>query len=483
MAKKRKAAADLGSITIEDIGPIERLEIPIPDGGGIIVLRGRNGSGKSTALRAAEGLLGKSAVGVTARDNTRRGRVEGWGAKLSVTRSTRRSGSLTVEEIDGRADLGKLVDPGIKDPDAADAARIRALLSLAALEIKPEEILASVGIEELEIDAEGIEDPVTLGAKIKRTIEAEARVVEKGTDTFRGKYESIKAQADEIPDCELSAEAAHDAYTEAIRRHDKLQDRQELASRIQANVDEAKAEIESINEDFGDPDEIQVAIDDWQRQIDKWQLRIADAQKHVNELGGRLKAAKDAAKRRKQLTDLMLRLGEIGTVTDDEIEDARQYAKDTAEQLEHARNARRKHALVQECETIAVAIRSADQRAKKFRDAAAKVEQVLAERVSTIGIPVRLVSGSLCVEHPDRGWIRYADLSHGERWKCAIDWGLAVSGQTSVLVIPQESWDGLDPENRAIVADHARKQKALLITAEAAEGPLTVANFGDGVGL
>ena len=40
-------------IEIKNIGPISTASIPIPEGGGVVVLRGKNGSGKSIEIGRA----------------------------------------------------------------------------------------------------------------------------------------------------------------------------------------------------------------------------------------------------------------------------------------------------------------------------------------------------------------------------------------------------------------------------------------------
>ncbi|MBK8184740.1 MAG: AAA family ATPase [Candidatus Competibacteraceae bacterium] len=40
------------NIEIKNIGPIASVTIPVPEAGGVVVLTGRNGSGKSHALEA-----------------------------------------------------------------------------------------------------------------------------------------------------------------------------------------------------------------------------------------------------------------------------------------------------------------------------------------------------------------------------------------------------------------------------------------------
>ena len=45
------------TIEITDIGPVKHASIPIPEEGGIVVLRARNGRGKTKALEAIESAM------------------------------------------------------------------------------------------------------------------------------------------------------------------------------------------------------------------------------------------------------------------------------------------------------------------------------------------------------------------------------------------------------------------------------------------
>ena len=119
-------------LEIKTIGPIQQLHIPLPEGGGCVVLRGPNGAGKSTALDVARRLAGSKQGGLSPTDGAKRGSASLGAAKLSVTpKKVAQAGELEVETIEGRFDVSELIDPGIKDPDRADAARLRALVSLS----------------------------------------------------------------------------------------------------------------------------------------------------------------------------------------------------------------------------------------------------------------------------------------------------------------------------------------------------------------
>ncbi len=124
------------TIEIDHVGPVRHLTIPIPEQGGVVVLRGRNGSGKTTVLDGVESLYNKSArKGLRPNDAAPSGSVEGLGVTVRLGRSNTVTGELVCESLDGRVDPSQLVDPGIKDPLAADSRRLATLIRLAGVTI------------------------------------------------------------------------------------------------------------------------------------------------------------------------------------------------------------------------------------------------------------------------------------------------------------------------------------------------------------
>ena len=124
------------SLIVKNIGPVFELALPVPEQGGLVILRGANGVGKTKTLEAVQALVtGRGSL--AARDGQVRGEVVGWGARLSVARSTRRTGELAVTSLEGRMDITELVDPGIRELMAADARRIKALIGLSGVKADP----------------------------------------------------------------------------------------------------------------------------------------------------------------------------------------------------------------------------------------------------------------------------------------------------------------------------------------------------------
>lgn len=185
---KREASPSGG--VIENIGPIERVTFPCPEGGGLVVFRGRNGSGKTTALQAVEAAVtgkGKLPLADEAEESNDRGTVEAHGVTLTIGKSTRRKGEADVTSLEGRLSVADLVDPGIADPDAADLRRIKALVGLSGAQAEPARFAEIVGgLAELEKlvspDALKQGDLVSLAGAVKRGLESVARTVEQRAD-------------------------------------------------------------------------------------------------------------------------------------------------------------------------------------------------------------------------------------------------------------------------------------------------------------
>ena len=168
------------TIELSNVGPIEHLSIPLNPEGGVTVLKGQNGCGKSYAIAAAERTIGNDKIKLPIRDGAKKAEVEGCGVHVIIGGKTNSFGELEVESLAGRFDLGKLVDPGIQDPAAADAARIKALLKLLDLPVEEsvwhETVDGEERFNELGIELTG--DPVTDAGRVKRALETEARKLE-----------------------------------------------------------------------------------------------------------------------------------------------------------------------------------------------------------------------------------------------------------------------------------------------------------------
>jgi energy-coupling factor transporter ATP-binding protein EcfA2 len=475
-------------ITLSNVGPVKRLSLEIPEPGGLCVLRGRNGSGKSKTLEAVEtALTGRGKVEV--RDGELRGEVEAFGVKLTVGRSTRRSGELVVESLDGKLSVSDLIDPGLKSPEAADARRIKALVALANVLPSAELFYPLVGgREEFEkligTAALASEDLVTMAERIKRDLEAKARTEESQAEHAEGRARgareaaagvdlraaddatvlqreleaairdesSLVAQAEAAQKAALAAKLARDQMEDAESRYDgpSLQEARDMESVAQQNEAQAAARVREAEEALR-------AAREWHETTKRTYAHAVqhrkNAEQHealVQQWREQIAASIPVAPTPEQLTQAGLRV---------------QQARQAVEVGALVRKARQHLA---EADKHAEAARLHRQRAEELRTAAHGIDDVLSDVIARSGSPLRVEHGRLVLT-TRRGNTYYHDLSAGERARIAIDIGIEAVGEHGVLTLSQEIFEGLDPLNREALAKHAVERGVVILTAEASD--------------
>jgi len=464
-------------ITLHNIGPIEHVTIPVPTDGGVVVLRGRNGSGKSTALDAIQtAITGKGKPPL--RDKAARGEIHAGGVSLTVAKSVRRSGELVVTSLDSRLSVADLVEPGIVDPLRADASRIKALVNLSRAEIQPGDLH---GFPENLLDGLNLADPVAAMAELKKRLDIGARDYEKLAKDAADKSDALLESAGNpgpVPD-EVALQAA---LLEAQRRADRLNDLTEQATAAKARAAIAQAKLATIER--ASPDILQREMD----QVNAAAMAERDAAQRLKEqynaaverykertaaqalLQAQLEAAQQADTLRAQL-ETQIAESLIPSPTPEQRADA-QAALDSALQA-MTRAAQTRAALQTRAkgdELASEAQRLAEE-SNHLRRKARQTEELLSEIIADLGCPLRCIDGRL-VTDTTRGPTYYADLSEGERWTMALDIAVSAIGERGLLVVPQAAWEGLDPTNRALIAAHAQQTNVVIITAECDAGDL-----------
>ena len=113
---------------------------------------------------------------------------------------------------------------------------------------------------------------------------------------------------------------------------------------------------------------------------------------------------------------------------------------------------------------------------KQYRAGAAKIDSILSEQINKLGVDLAVMDGRLYYD-TSRGPTLYDDLSAGERWRIALDIVIEIAGADSLLSIPQECWEALDPANQMAIAKHCQSRGVALFTAEATDGELRYTIF------
>jgi len=468
------------AITIENVGPIEKLAIPLPDSG-VVVLRGRNGVGKSHALAAVDSLVsgrGKPPC----RDGAAKGVVEGFGAKLTIGRSTRRLGEAEVLTLEGRLDISQLVQPPIKDEEAADRQRIKALIQLsgqsADLNAFESILPENVSLGELVPPSEQDNDPVVFAGRLKRALEAEARRWEKVAEEHKAEL-SVVEKLGAAPQCDpelwfrivrqpdvVRAEAEM-AVAQALANLRQLETRQELAAKQAEQIAQAKRALAELEGgELVSPEKIDAEISELDEKIRKLEQALAAARERRAQL----------VRRREQAVALQQQIAELRRIVSQEVSivDDAEIAK-ARDALEAARRAHaqvtdliHKAYLDKRLEELRKRASEAEGRAAVFRDAAHATDDVLSSLVARVTRKLRVDGGRLVCD-TDRGTEHFGELSPGERWRIALEIAVEQLGKGGIVTVPQEAWEALDPVNRSEIAAIARQVGVVILTAEADE--------------
>jgi hypothetical protein len=484
------------TIEITDVGPVQQLSIPVPDHGGLVVLRGGQGVGKSTALKAVRKTLGAGRVkGLSTRDGARRGVLELGDARLTVTRArTMPKGELAVAELESRLDISALVDPGIDDPERADMTRIKALLSLSGVKADAAAYYDLVGgrerFESIGVDTD-TDDPVLLATRVKRALELEARKQAKVADTETGR---AKACEEQVAGVNLEAPCDEDelqrAYDEAKDALTRLEERRRVAEEDAGRRTLAEASLKKAeaNYDGSTVADAQKAADDVDRvltqadeHIEKLRKELAQAESMRHEISIQQESVHqilEAAKQHERVLEEWR-----ATLQRVAIEDPGDKAVDAAgHALLNARRNMQEGVRVRDAKRVNLQrtgheekAKQANRNAQRLRDAARATDDVLSQAVPS---SVLRVEGGRLVTATDRSQSEpYAELSRGEQWKIAIDLACEQLPENGLLVVPQESFEGLQPKNRKLVHEHAVKRRVTILTAEATDGELEAAEY------
>lgn len=461
-------------VELTNIGPIESITIPVPEDGGVVVFRGRNGSGKSLALAAIDSAVtGKGRVAV--RDGQLKGQVQAHGITMTIGRSTRRKGELEVRSLEGKLSVADLVDPGIKDPEAADASRIKALVGL--LGPGPDIGLFDVpdGIELSPATADAT-DLVDMASRVKREIEFKARAAEAAGENAKRDADAAKAAIGEDDPAWAKPVAETDAAMEtAIEERATLKSLFIAGEAAADRATEARARLEATTRTGPTAAEAMRTRDDAMEAVRDAEAALAKA--------GQEAAASEKALQAATSYDNITRAWKADidgaeaaeTVTHEQlkgVDDAVEAARD--ESVKAAAGRRAANQTDKMANDIARQ-QTYEIEAELFRDAAKATDEVLSQIIQDAGTDLRVQAVAQrmrLVTNTDRGVTPFGELSPGERWRLALDIAAEAIGERGEITIPQDAWEAMDPANKAAIATHVRELGIIVYTAEATDGPL-----------
>ncbi len=497
------------SISLQNVGAISKAVIPISETGGVTVFKGRNGCGKSTGLETISTLASGRGKLPPLRDGEKAGLVSGFGSKIDLRLSgSRRGGNkpeLVVDSIEGKFSISDLVNPNIKDPKAADNARLKALITLIGVDATPD-LFATLFPTKEEFDKNvskssvDTTDPILMAERVKRDIEEKARIEEEKARRAFAEHDAMIVGTDFEPgDIIDDMTSFYCTLDEANQRLGKLQADREAYEKVMRNIDQAKRSIETVD----------VAAKEKQRDVETniighrnseikereirqndLMLRIRDLEKQaeyevdqVRELhAANLISDRIVASIQNELSSLdgykkIVEQSEtVKPVPDEDIAHARDALDTLRTKMDKsaiAKENKRKKDSATELLKRAESIRD---NAQHLRSAARQCDVILTDLIGADS-KLRIADGRMVVD-TGRGETFYADLSDGERWKAAFEVVSQHVRKTpekiAVITIPQVGWESLDPTNQKLVVELSKLYRINTITAEATDGDLTV---------
>jgi energy-coupling factor transporter ATP-binding protein EcfA2 len=470
-------------IKIDDVKAIVHLTLPIPEGGGVVVLQGANGCGKSTALDAIATAAGAKDRGLTARDGAKFGKVTAPGVTLRVARSTTRAGELELQSIEGKHSIDKLVDPGFVDPAASDRARIRTLIQFAGVEPDIEMFSGIEGYDNAKDHVVESEDVLKIAANLKDEIEKLARSSETSAADAMARASLLYEQCQGIDSkVERDGDRLRALSEQAIRDLAEIQGSAQAKQEQRSQWITCKSQLDQMATDYKPMNEIEHKIKWWetracetQNEIDLLKVKLVDAQSNLKSWTQELRHTQQVEKSQRELR-AVVDAGEPMLIDGKYIIE-RVLAVENARHREQAGEVQRKKHIDRDgaVKWQQIANKDTDE-GKYFRAGAAKIDGILSEQINKLGVDLAVMNGRLYYD-TSRGPTLYDDLSAGERWRIALDIVIEIAGADSLLSIPQECWEALDPANQMAIAKHCQSRGVALFTAEATDGELRYKMF------
>lgn len=479
------------TISAENLGPIAALEFALT-APGVTVLVAPNGSGKTILLEAVQAAaVGKGKLPL--KDRTRRGKVEAFGAHITIGGTCRHTGAFEVTHIEGRFDISGLVDPQIKSAPLADKARIKALVSLTGVAasvdlFRDHEAFSDSFGKVVKASSTETDDLIEMAAKIKDDYDGAARSQEDAAERETGHATALIPPQDLDLTDDSDPKVLQAAYDEARDEHTRLTSLVESAGKMQASHDQAQAMLEglSIDElqtDLADCHNIALrggiqeshnnqSIEELTKQIGELKVRNRELQSEAVTTGARIativRQLEIVAKAQAVLEAASIEPPDADAIQS--AKDAVEFATAAVERGTLIRQAVKDQEKAQSHRKAASAARAL---ALKYRDAGKATDEVLSScikcpqlRVESDGKSARLVADT------ERGpSIPYHDLSDGEKWTIAIDVGADQVGEGGLLVISQIGWEGIDGANRQAIHHYAVQRGVYILTAEASSDP------------
>ena len=488
-------------IQIRNQGPIVYSEVPLLPDGGVVVLRGHNGCGKSKALEGVKVAVSGNGR-LDRRDDADTAEIViGDSTTRCAKRQTRSGGELGILHVEDDYSIGDIVSPSAKGDEERDAIRIKALVQLSGVTIPWERFQSLVpeidGARPSIEDAKVLPDPVAQAAKVKRVLDAEARRIErlaKDARTEQDRAMAAAGDADETIDYDLAQSELRAAVTQKA----KIDERVEAAAKCKEQRELAELRLDKVLRGYTGQT-VSAAQSALQEQL----LVVGSQQQVVTDLEKALAAAREALAADK--AELTTKQAAVQTATaheavvaelqntlntslpdapdPEEVETVDLALSEAEERMTVATQSRAALAKLEEAKRHGDKALKLEKQADSLRQAGKAADELLSQAVAFEGL--RVLGGRLLIDRGDaRGEELFDRLSDGERYATGFKIGAERVGDakgdgTRLLILPQTAWQDLDPDNRDMVNDLAITYGITVLTGQCDRGPLRVVVYGE----
>jgi hypothetical protein len=366
--------------------------------------------------------------------------------------------------VEDGSGIGVLVDPGVKDPVAADKRRIRALLSACDAVTDSDQIKSYLGselFEQYRQDSKAGGDIVDQVDSLKKWLQKRAREYENESNTLLGSIAElgdVPDAIDTVPDVDGLRMQAADADQMLKSARAKREGQQEALRRLDECLD--LPDVEGLQTQHG-------LI---QSKVEQLTNELREAAELSRKLAMQIESAEHA---HKQHANLKAQVSEI--ITDDAVTELAVASEQKTAEYENAvalrDRARTVDADRQRRRELDVKLSQAQQYGELCRKLASESHSLLHAAVSehcpgwSIDEELRL-----CVEHSRGDQIPYGELSPGERAIRAVAVTIPHEYEGDaipVVALPQEVYESLDAANRKMFVAYLAERGLAGVTAEA----------------
>lgn len=468
----------MSEVILENVGPIKRLVLPVLPDGGVVVIRGGNGQGKSTALGVLDAVSRNGKVVATPRDGTKAGFVRAFGLTIRVGSRVTASGELEVEEISSDVRPDEIVDTGIADPARSEAARIRGLLRLAGITATPQEFQVVPGVV-LPLPPEE-PDAVELAKAAKAELQRLAREAETAAKSCDVRAEGVRQLGIE-PDPEAAPVShARKAMLETAQLAERVRTQRAAYLTMQAQVDQAQpvlARAEAARQELTDARcrlaQVEAHAVSIEGELRELKVKADQARAEARSIEDRIAGLEREGRAAETAVKLIGDLANAKIVDEETVLGCAEDARVAQVEYERAVNAEKASGYR---ETFLSHRGEADgyrARAQQLRETATHaINDVLSSLVSRMADGWSVVDDVVCVATDRSPHEPFRDLSQAEKWLAVLRVVVRRVGGRSVVALRQEVWEGMDSTTRRLVQSAAKTAGVTLYVAEATDGDL-----------